>query len=103
VLPYLTGIAHITGGGLYVNVPRILPDGLAARFERAAWEVPPLFQLIQQTGEVDTATMFRTFNMGVGIVLATSEPDAVLVALPEARRIGVVEPREADGPAVLVA
>ena len=100
VLPHLTGIAHITGGGLYENVPRILPDGLAARFERAAWEIPPLFRLIQQTGEVDSATMFRTFNMGVGIVLATREPAAVLAALPEARQIGTVEER-ADGRAAV--
>ena len=62
--------------------------------------MPPLFRLIQQTGEVDTATMFRTFNMGVGIVLATREPDAVLAALPEARQIGTVAERTADGAAV---
>ena len=103
VLPLLKGIAHITGGGLPENVPRILPAGLAARIDRRAWEVPPLFRLIQETGEIDTATMFRTFNMGVGIVLVTSEPDAVRAALPEARQIGVVEPRAEDAPAVILA
>ncbi|MGH2597914.1 MAG: phosphoribosylformylglycinamidine cyclo-ligase, partial [Dehalococcoidia bacterium] len=62
----------------------------------------PLFRLIQQTGEVDTATMFRTFNMGVGIVLVTPDPGAVLAALPEVRQIGVVELRPAGGSAVTV-
>ncbi len=102
VLGDLTGIAHITGGGLPDNVPRVLPEGLTARFDRAAWEVPPLFRLIEQTGEIDAATMFRTFNMGVGIVLVTAAPMAVLAALPEARRIGVIEQRRADGPAVII-
>jgi len=101
VLAHLHGIAHITGGGLYENVPRVLPDALAARFERTAWEVPPLFRLIQQTGEVETVTMFRTFNMGVGIVLVTSVPEAVRAALPEARQIGAVV-RRRDGPAVII-
>ena len=103
VLHYLNGIAHITGGGLPENLPRIVPDGLTARIDRTAWEVPPLFRLIQATGEVDTATMFRTFNMGVGIVLATAEPDAVRALLPEARRIGVVEPRREGTPPVILA
>ncbi len=102
VLRYLTGIAHITGGGLPENLPRILPADLTARIDRTAWEVPPLFRLIQETGEIDSMTMFRTFNMGVGIVLATAEPDAVLAALPEARQIGVVEPRREGVPAVVI-
>ena len=103
VLPHLTGIAHITGGGLPDNVARILPEGLAARVDRSAWEVPPLFRLIQETGEVDSATMFRTFNMGIGIVLATAEPDTVLAALPEAQRVGAVEPRPEGGAALIIA
>jgi phosphoribosylformylglycinamidine cyclo-ligase len=102
VLPHLTGIAHITGGGIPENVPRILPDGVTARFDRSAWEIPPLLRLIQETGEVDTATMFRTFNMGVGIVLVTPDPEAVLAALPEARQIGAVEPRPVEGAAVMI-
>src|SRR5215216_4979923 len=102
VLPHLKAIAHITGGGLPDNVARIVPDGLTARFDRAAWEVPPLFRLIQQTGEVDNATMFRTFNMGVGVVLATAKPEAVLAALPEARPIGVIETRQGDAAAVVI-
>jgi phosphoribosylformylglycinamidine cyclo-ligase len=103
VLPHLTGIAHITGGGIPENVPRILPEGLTARFDRSAWEIPPLFRLIQQTGEVDTPTMFRTFNMGVGIVLVTPDPDAVIAALPEAKQIGAVVQRGDGAPAVVIA
>jgi phosphoribosylformylglycinamidine cyclo-ligase len=102
LLAHLKGIAHITGGGLPDNVARIMPDGLTARFDRASWEIPPLFRLIQETGEVDSATMFRTFNMGVGVVLATDEPEAVLAALPEARQVGVVVPRDAGGPSVAI-
>jgi phosphoribosylformylglycinamidine cyclo-ligase len=102
VLPHLTGIAHITGGGLPDNVARILPDGLAARFDRSTWEIPPLFRLIQQTGEVDTATMFRTFNMGVGVVLVTGEREGVLAELRGARRIGVVTRRGEGEPAVVI-
>jgi phosphoribosylformylglycinamidine cyclo-ligase len=101
VLPRLTGIAHITGGGIPGNVPRILPDGLTARFDHTAWEIPPLFRLIQQTGEIDTPTMFRTFNMGVGIILVTPDPSAVIATLPEARQIGTVE-RRGEGDAAVV-
>jgi phosphoribosylformylglycinamidine cyclo-ligase len=101
VLPHLTGIAHITGGGIPENVPRILPDGLSAHFDRSTWEIPPIFRLIQQTGEIDTPTMFRTFNMGVGIVLVTAEPETVIAALPEARRIGTME-RRGDGNATVI-
>jgi phosphoribosylformylglycinamidine cyclo-ligase len=102
VLAHLKGIAHITASGLPDNVARIMPEGLTARFDRTAWEIPPLFRLIQETGEVDGATMFRTFNMGVGVVLATDRPDVVLAALPEARQIGVVVSRDTDGSAVAI-
>ena len=92
VLSRVKGCAHITGGGLIDNVPRILPDGLAARFDRAAWEVPPLFRLIQRAGEVPEAEMLRTFNMGLGAVLAVApdDVDSVLAALPDARVVGEV-------------
>lgn len=66
------GIAHITGGGLPGNVPRILPEGLGARIDRLAWEVPVLFRLIQSRGGIEEGEMYRTFNMGVGLVLVVS-------------------------------
>ncbi|MEO8456899.1 MAG: phosphoribosylformylglycinamidine cyclo-ligase [Chloroflexota bacterium] len=74
VLGQLNGIAHITGGGIPGNVPRILPDGLGASIDRGSWRVPAIFRLIQKTGDIDDEEMFRAFNMGVGIVLAVN-PD----------------------------
>ncbi|UCH38930.1 MAG: phosphoribosylformylglycinamidine cyclo-ligase [Gammaproteobacteria bacterium] len=66
----VNAIAHITGGGLIDNIPRVLPDGLAARIERASWQLPPVFQWLQQAGNIDDLEMMRTFNCGVGMVLA---------------------------------
>ena len=64
------GMAHITGGGITENVPRMLPDGLGFSLDRESWTVPPLFRWLQRAGELDDAEMFRAFNMGVGLVLA---------------------------------
>ncbi|MDA0270976.1 MAG: phosphoribosylformylglycinamidine cyclo-ligase [Chloroflexi bacterium] len=101
ILPYLKGVAHITGGGIPGNLPRVLPDEVAGVIEAASWTVPPLFELIRRTGNVDAAEMFRTFNMGVGMILAVAEADAqaVLDATPGSWRIGSVE-RRGDGGAV---
>jgi phosphoribosylformylglycinamidine cyclo-ligase len=92
VLGRLHGIAHITGGGLIDNVPRILPGGLAATFDRGTWTVPPIFSLIQQRGAVSDDDMFHAFNMGVGIVLAVDadEADAIAAQIPDAMRVGRV-------------
>jgi len=65
----LKGIAHITGGGITENLPRILPEGTAARLERNSWPVPPVFGLIQKIGRVADEEMFRTFNLGLGMIL----------------------------------
>jgi phosphoribosylformylglycinamidine cyclo-ligase len=64
-------LAHITGGGLLDNVPRVLPEGLSARIERSSWEVPPVFRVLEREGGVDGREMFRAFNMGVGMVVVT--------------------------------
>jgi phosphoribosylformylglycinamidine cyclo-ligase len=72
-------MAHITGGGVIDNVPRVLPDGLAATIERSAWNIPPLFTAIQQTGGVHLEEMWRTFNMGVGMVVIVP-PDVPSIA-----------------------
>ncbi len=69
----LRGLAHVTGGGLTDNLPRILPAGLAARIERGSWPVPPVFEWIRHAGNVAEDEMYRTFNMGVGMV-AVVEP-----------------------------
>ena len=68
----IQGMAHITGGGLLENVPRILPVGLQARFQLGEWPVPPVFSLIQDKGPVAKLEMYRTFNMGLGMVLVVS-------------------------------
>jgi len=66
----INAIAHITGGGLTDNIPRVLPAGLAARIDRASWQLPPVFSWLQDAGNVDDTEMLRTFNCGVGMVLA---------------------------------
>ena len=71
----IKGLAHITGGGLVDNIPRILPEGRAVEITRGSWPVLPIFKIMQQLGNVAEAEMFRTFNMGVGMVLICSPPD----------------------------
>jgi phosphoribosylformylglycinamidine cyclo-ligase len=80
------GLAHITGGGLVDNVPRILPAGVDARFRLGSWNVPPLFRVLQREGGVEQGEMFRAFNMGVGMVavVAADDADAVVRALSAA-------------------
>jgi phosphoribosylformylglycinamidine cyclo-ligase len=63
-------MAHITGGGLVENVPRILPEGLGAMIDRRTWTPQPIFSLMQTIGEIEDLEMHRTFNMGVGLVIA---------------------------------
>ena len=69
-------IAHITGGGLPGNLPRVLPNGTRARIDTASWQWPALFKFLQLQGNVDTYEMYRTFNCGVGMVIAVSETDS---------------------------
>lgn len=68
----IKGIAHITGGGLLENLPRIFPSDCGARIVKKSWEIPPIFHLIQKQGNVPEKDMYRTFNMGVGLVLIVS-------------------------------
>ena len=69
------GAAHVTGGGILGNLPRCLPDGLGARLDRRAWQVPPVFELIRKRGRVSNDEMNGTFNMGLGMVLVCSRDD----------------------------
>lgn len=69
------GISHITGGGLYENVPRMLPDEIGTVFDLEEADIDPIFKKIQEMGDVDTDEMFATFNMGYGMVIAVSEKD----------------------------
>jgi phosphoribosylformylglycinamidine cyclo-ligase len=75
----IKGMAHITGGGITDNLPRILPEGTAARVAKGSWPVLPLFRFIQDKGSIDDAEMYRTFNMGIGMVVVTAKADSVAV------------------------
>ncbi|HEX38138.1 MAG TPA: phosphoribosylformylglycinamidine cyclo-ligase [Candidatus Cloacimonetes bacterium] len=69
----LKGIAHITGGGIKGNLKRIIPDGLTAVIDTTAWDIPPLFSLLQKGGNVETDEMFRAFNMGIGLIVVVDQ------------------------------
>jgi len=92
VLPLVKGLAHITGGGFQGNITRILPRGLAARVDRGSWDIPPIFKLIQQQGNIDSEEMHRVFNMGIGMAVVCSPNKAgkITAVLPQARAIGEI-------------
>ena len=75
----IKGMAHITGGGLVENIPRILPEGCAVTLERSKWNVPEIFNIIQDIGNIDNQEMFHVFNMGIGMVLIVSKSDVKTV------------------------
>ena len=115
----IKAMAHITGGGLIENVARVLPEHLAARFDRRSWTVPPVEQLVVREARLSDDEAFRTFNMGVGYCIIVAGGDAAraleaaqaaLAAHPiadadsaRASMAGEVEPRHACGPAVIIA
>ena len=72
----ILGIAHITGGGLLENVPRILPEKISIRIDQKSWPKSSIFSFIQKEGEISDEEMYRTFNMGIGMVLIVSQNDA---------------------------
>lgn len=94
---WIKGMAHITGGGITENLPRILPEGLGFSLDRRSWTIPPLFAWLQRAGELDDAEAFRAFNMGIGLI-AVCSPDhasSLRSALgPDAWLLGTV----GDGP-----
>ncbi len=69
-------ISHITGGGLLENIPRVLPDDLAAKLDNTSWELPEIFQFLQNTGNIELTEMYRVFNCGVGMVLILSAEES---------------------------
>lgn len=70
------GCSHITGGGFYENIPRMLPDGVGAKVEKGSFTIPPIFALMQKTGSLEEKMMYNTYNMGLGMVLAVDAADA---------------------------
>ena len=75
----IKGLAHITGGGLLENIPRVLPAGTSVEIKRGSWPVLPVFQTMQRLGNIEDAEMFRTFNMGVGMVIICAEGNAPVI------------------------
>lgn len=103
LLSRVKGLAHITGGSFFKNVPRVLPEGVAAQFNASAWTVPPVFRLIQKQGNVETDEMYHVFNMGIGMVVICS-PDnapALLNTLPASRFIGEISKQTKDARVVI--
>ena len=92
VLPLVKGLAHITGGGLIGNLPRIFPEGIGALIEKNSWSIPPIFDLIKRRGDIEEAEMFRVFNMGIGMVIVcdSASVDRLTKTLPDALIIGKV-------------
>jgi phosphoribosylformylglycinamidine cyclo-ligase len=83
----IKGIAHITGGGITGNLPRVFPEGVRARINRKAWTVPPVFQALSKLGQVNPEEMFRVFNMGIGLILVVP-PSSVSAVLTKAAALG---------------
>ena len=84
----IRGLAHITGGGIPGNLPRVLPEGLGASVSRSSWDVPPLFQMLQEAGKVDRDEMDRVFNMGIGMI-AVVAPEVVETVSCEVEKHGI--------------
>ena len=76
------GMVHVTGGGFYENIPRVLPEGLSAKINSQSWKIPNIFTMISTAGDIDKNEMYRTFNMGIGYIIIVSKDD-----LMEARDI----------------
>ena len=102
----IKGIAHITGGGITENLPRVFPAGIGAQVQRSAWSVPPIFQAIARLGQVERAEMYRVFNMGIGMILVVPASDALTVIAraralsDQAYQIGTIVASTGDSPLV---
>ena len=98
----IKGMAHITGGGITENVPRVLPKNTVAQIDAKSWELPKLFQWLQKAGNVETQEMYRTFNCGIGmvVIVAAEDADAVQSLLGEqgetVYRLGLIRERQGD-------
>jgi phosphoribosylformylglycinamidine cyclo-ligase len=99
-LPGIYGVAHITGGGLQDNLPRVLPTDCQAVVDRNAWTPLPIFKLIQAAGNINDADMFRTFNMGIGMVLVVDDDlaPAIVQRLNQAGEAAAIIGQIQDGP-----
>lgn len=102
------GLVHVTGGGFYDNIPRIIPQACRAVIDKGSWSVPPIFNIIREIGNIEEKEMFRVFNMGIGMMIIVSDKDcpAVLEHLEilgeKAYLIGLIEIREDKTPQVII-
>jgi phosphoribosylformylglycinamidine cyclo-ligase len=88
----IKGLAHITGGGLVDNLPRILPPSCDAVIETKSWKVQRIFQILQQNGNIDFREMYQVFNMGIGMVIVVAKQNAGrAMSILRAKRIGRIE------------
>lgn len=92
VLPTIKGLAHITGGGFQGNIPRALPEGVAAHLHKSSWNISPIFKLIQEKGNIAEREMYRVFNMGIGMIIVCSpqQVSKLTAALTQAKILGEV-------------
>jgi phosphoribosylformylglycinamidine cyclo-ligase len=102
-LPLIKGIAHITGGGFIGNIPRVLPQDVAAHLHKDSWDILPIFKLIQEKGAIEEAEMYRVFNMGIGMTIVCSPQQVakIVTILPQAKVIGEITKREDEGRAII--
>ncbi|HDQ03435.1 MAG TPA: phosphoribosylformylglycinamidine cyclo-ligase [Deltaproteobacteria bacterium] len=108
---FVKGLIHITGGGFYDNIPRIIPQACRCVINKNMWEIPPVFQVIQDMGNIEEREMFRVFNMGIGMMIIVSEKECLAVleqlkmeALGEkAFLIGTIEKRQGEQQQVVMA
>jgi phosphoribosylformylglycinamidine cyclo-ligase len=100
----INGIVHITGGGFYENIPRVLPPGLCAEVKSSSWERPPVFSYIQERGNIDETEMFKTFNMGIGMMMfaGVGTAEGALAALKQAGETGYVIGEVVKGNGVVI-
>ncbi len=102
----IKGIAHVTGGGITENLPRVFPGGVRAKISRKAWSVPPVFQAVARLGKVEQDEMYRVFNMGIGLILVVPATSASAVLVKAASMgdrgwvIGEIVPSTGSGPEV---
>jgi phosphoribosylformylglycinamidine cyclo-ligase len=99
----IKGIAHITGGGFVGNIPRILPEGVAAHIKKRSWDILPIFKLIQKEGTIKETEMYQVFNMGIGITIVCSPRQVAKIVsiLPQAKVIGGIIKREDEERVIL--
>ncbi len=92
-VPLIKGLAHITGGGFLENIPRIFPEGVSVEIKRGSWPELPVFGLMQKLGNVSDKEMFRTFNMGIGMVIVCSKANSseIIAAIQGSKEIGIVK------------